>query len=105
VFGFILEVQWQAGGSLAATLSSVGRSIRDRLDVVRRVRAQAAEAQFSVIGILGIVYLVAVLLYRSDPQRIREFMQWTPGVALTIAAIVMQALGLLWMRRLASIPL
>lgn len=105
LFGFILAVQWQAGGSLAATLSSVGRSIRDRLDVVRRVRAQAAEAQFSVIGILGIVYLVAALLYRSDPQRIREFMQWTPGVALTIAAIVMQALGLLWMRRLSSIPL
>ena len=105
LFGFILAVQWQAGGSLAATLSSVGRSIRDRLDVVRRVRAQAAEAQFSVIGILGIVYLVAALLYRSDPQRIREFMQWTPGVALTIAAIAMQALGLLWMRRLSSIPL
>lgn len=105
LFGFILAVQWQAGGSLAATLSSVGRSIRDRLDVVRRVRAQAAEAQFSVIGILGIVYLVAALLYRADPQRIREFMQWTPGVALTIAAIVMQALGLLWMRRLSSIPL
>jgi tight adherence protein B len=105
LFCFILAVQWESGGSLAATLSTVGRSIRDRLEILRRVKAQAAEAQFSVIGVLGIVYVLGYLLWRADPTRMEELLAWPPGTALAIACIALQALGLVWMRRLAVIRL
>jgi len=100
---FILAVQWDAGGSLAATLAAVARTVRDRLEVVRRVKAQAAEAQFSVIGILLIVYVVAFLLGRAEPERMQGFLSWAPGAAMAVAVILLQAVGLLWIRRLSDI--
>lgn len=103
LFAFALAVHWQAGGSLAPTLASVGRSVRDRIDLARRARAQAAEAQFSVVGILLLIYVLGFLMWRLEPERLEQFVAWEPGAALVTAVAALQAVGLLWMRKLARV--
>ena len=52
LFATSLSVHWEVGGSLATTLGTVGRTVRDRIELSRRVRAQGVEAHASVAVVL-----------------------------------------------------
>ena len=47
LFSSALSVHWEVGGKLTSTLTSVGRTIRDRIEVARRIRSNTAQSQFS----------------------------------------------------------
>lgn len=103
LFSFSLLVHQKVGGSLAPTLASVGRAIRDRLESNRRLRTQTAEAKFSVLGILLITYAVAAILVVSQPDRMEGFFRSTVGAWAASLAVGLQALGLFWMARLTRV--
>ncbi len=100
---FTLGVHWQAGGSLADALASIARAIRDRIAIRRRMRAQATEAQLSAFGVLAITYVLALVMWRANPERFARFAATGYGSFLIVATIVLQAVGLLWMSRLTRI--
>ena len=103
LFTFTLATHWEGGGSLATTLSNVGRTIRDRVTVVRRVRAQAVETQVSVIGVLVITYGLALLMWHNYPDRFGAFAGSELGSRFIAASILMQGVGLFWITRLTKI--
>ena len=103
LFSFTLSVHDEAGGSLTQTLATVGRTIRDRIELRRRIRSQATEAQASVIGILLITYAIALITWRTHPERMEIFLSSEVGVLMVSIAMVLQAVGLLWMFRLIRI--
>jgi tight adherence protein B len=96
-----LAVQWETGGSLAPTLASVGAAVRDRVELVRRVKAQASEVEFSVLGVLALTWLIAWISWRTDPGRFEDFVGSAIGASLLALAIGMQAVGLIWVDRLS----
>jgi tight adherence protein B len=100
LFATSLAVHWEVGGSLATTLSSVGQTVRDRIELSRRVRAQAVEAQASVAVVLVMAYVLGFLMWRTNPDRLEAFMGTSIGTSLVAAVIVLQALGLIWMSKL-----
>lgn len=100
LFAFTLAVHEETGGSLSSTLATVGRTIRDRIELRRRVRAQATEAQASVIGILFIIYGIALITWRTNPERTVQFVSSDVGINLVSASMILQSVGLLWMFRL-----
>jgi tight adherence protein B len=101
LFSLSLAVHWEVGGSLAATLATVGRTIRDRIELSRRVRAQGIEANLSVGAVLAIAYLLGYLMWRSSPERTEAFFRSGAGSEITAAVIVLQAIGLIWMSRVS----
>jgi len=103
LFSLTLSAQWWTGGSLAYTLSTVGRTIRDRIELSRRIRTQGAEAKVSVIGILAISYLLAVIMWRANPDPIEQFLASTVGSNLAAGAIGLQAVGMIWIARMSQI--
>jgi tight adherence protein B len=100
LFATSLAVHWEVGGSLATTLSSVGQTVRDRIELSRRVRAQAVEAQASVAVVLVMAYVLGFLMWRTNPDRLEAFMGTSIGTSLVAAVIVLQAVGLMWMSKL-----
>jgi tight adherence protein B len=100
LFATSLAVHWEVGGSLATTLSSVGQTVRDRIELSRRVRAQAVEAQASVAVVLVMAYVLGFLMWRTNPDRLEAFIGTSIGTSLVAAVIVLQALGLIWMSKL-----
>jgi tight adherence protein B len=100
LFATSLAVHWEVGGSLATTLSSVGQTVRDRIELSRRVRAQAVEAQASVAVVLVMAYVLGFLMWRTNPDRLEAFIGTSIGTSLVAAVIVLQAVGLMWMSRL-----
>lgn len=103
LFSFTLAAHWEGGGSLATTLSNVGATIRDRVSVRRRVRAQAVETQASVLGILVVTYGLAVLMWNNYPDRLETFTGSELGSAFVALSILLQAIGLLWIARMTRI--
>jgi len=100
LFATSLSIHWEVGGSLATTLSTVGQTVRDRIELSRRVRAQAVESHASVAVVLGIAYVLAFLMWRTNPDRLEAFVRTGVGAAIVASVIVLQAIGLVWMARL-----
>lgn len=96
VLAFCLTVHWRVGGSLAPALASVSTSARHRIEFTRRVRSQATEGRASLIGMLGITYVLTLLLWKAYPERFEGFLASQIGIALAAAAIFLQGIGLVW---------
>lgn len=101
LFGTALAIHWEVGGSLATTLSTVGQTVRDRVELGRRVRAQGVESNASVAVVLVISYVLAFLMWRTNPDRMEAFATTSVGTVLIAVVIVLQAVGLVWMSRLS----
>ena len=101
LFATSLAIHWEVGGSLATTLSTVGRTVRDRIELSRRVRAQGVESHASVAVVLVIAYVLGFLMWRTNPDRLETFVKTGVGTALVAGVIALQAVGLLWMSRLS----
>ncbi len=103
LFSLTLSAQWWTGGSLASTLAGVGRTIRDRIELSRRVRTQGVEAKVSVIGVVIISYALAIIMWKANPHPIESFFRSEIGSLLAGAAIGLQAIGILWINRLSQV--
>jgi Flp pilus assembly protein TadB len=101
LFATSLTIHWEVGGSLATTLSTVGQTVRDRIELARRVRAQGVEAHVSVGIVLVIAYVLGFLMWRADPDRLESFLRTGVGTELVAGVIGLQAFGLIWMLRLS----
>lgn len=97
LFSSSLAVHYEVGGRLAPTLATVGRTIRDRIEVTRRIQSNIAQSQFSTFAILGLIYLIAVIVWRNGPEPMREFVTSTVGSWFIAGSIIMQAVGIAWM--------
>jgi len=97
LFGSTLTAQWEVGGSLAPTLSMVGRTIRDRIEIARRIRANIAQSQFSTVFVLLISYFVAIVVWRTNPGQMAEFLETTIGQVAVAGSMILQAVGIAWM--------
>jgi len=100
LFATSLTIHWEVGGSLATTLSTVGQTVRDRIELSRRVRAQGVESHASVGVVMFIAYTLAFLMWRTNPDRLEAFVRTGVGTALVAGVITLQAVGLVWMSRL-----
>ena len=100
LFATSLSIHWEVGGSLATTLSTVGQTVRDRIELSRRVRAQGVESHASVAVVLGIAYVLAFLMWRTNPDRLEAFVRTGIGTMIVAGVITLQAIGLIWMARL-----
>jgi len=97
LFSSALAVQWETGGSLAPTLATVGRTIRDRVELSRRIRSNTVQSQLSTIAVLGVTYFLALVFWRSNPEQMREFLDTRVGQWMVAGSILLQALGIVWM--------
>jgi tight adherence protein B len=101
LFATSLAIHWEVGGSLATTLATVGRTIRDRIELSRRVRTQGIEAHASVGVVLVLAYVLGYLMWSADPDRLEAFVRTDVGTELVGGVIALQAFGLIWMSRIA----
>ena len=98
-----LSVQWQSGGSIAPGLHAIAETVRDRVNLARRVHGQSAEARISVLGILLVVYGIAALAWVNNPARVEAFLGSDVGGGIAAACVLLQAAGIVWMARMTRI--
>ncbi|MDA1017312.1 MAG: type II secretion system F family protein [Planctomycetota bacterium] len=97
LFASTLAVHWEVGGTLAPTLATVGRTIRDRIELGRKIRSNSVQAQMSVVAVLFVTYFIAGVMWRTSPDRMTDFLETTVASWLVAGSIILQAVGIVWM--------
>jgi Flp pilus assembly protein TadB len=97
LFSSALSVQAETGGSLAPTLASVGRTIRDRIEIARRIRSNAAQSEVSTIAVMVLTYFIALVMWRANPEQMNQFLATSIGQWTVAGTMLLQAVGLVWM--------
>ena len=103
LFSLTVSAQWWAGGSMARTLSTVGRTIRDRIELTRRIRAQGTEAKASVMAILAVTYAITLIVWQANPDPVESFLSSALGSNLAAGAICLQAIGIVWISKMSNL--
>jgi Flp pilus assembly protein TadB len=102
LFTSALSVHWEVGGKLSSTLTTVGRTIRDRIEVSRRIRSNTAQSQFSTLAIIGLTYFIAVIVWRNGPEQMEEFVRSSVGSWFVAGSVILQAVGIVWMNLISK---
>ncbi len=97
LFSSALAVQWETGGSLAPTLATVGRTIRDRVEMSRRIHSNTVQSQLSTAAVLGVTYFLALVIWRSNPDQMRQFLATSFGQLAVAGTMLLEGLGIAWM--------
>ena len=97
LFSSALSVHSETGGSLAPTLAGVGRTIRDRIEIARRIRSNAAQSQISTVAVMLLTYFIALVMWRTNPEQMQKFLATSGGQWAVAGSVVLQGVGLVWM--------
>ena len=102
LFSQAVAITWTTGGRLSQTLSNIARTIRDRIELTRRLNSMTMQARLSVVSVTVVTYFIAALMWRNDPERMGAFLNSLIGQSLTCAAIFLQGIGVLWISHLSK---
>ena len=103
LFASALSVHGEVGGSLAPTLASVGRAIRDRIELSRRIRSMTVQSRASIISVLAVTAFIGLLMWRTDPKRMEIFLGTTYGSAFFSGSVILQGVGVFWCSALSRL--
>ena len=92
----------ETGGAQAKAIDGVAATIRDRLGAAAEVRAQATQARVSA-GVIALSPLAFGVLSTATDHRTATFLFKTaPGLVLLSLGLGLDALGAVWMTRVAA---
>jgi tight adherence protein B len=102
-FATAVLTQRESGGNLAGILDNISHVIRDRFKVKRQVRVVSAHARITGWILICEPPLLALVLTLMMPSHMSKLVTDSIGVSLVAAAIVLQTLGTLVIRKLVRI--
>jgi tight adherence protein B len=98
-----ITVQYQMGGNLAETLDTIADTVRDRINLLREVRVLTSQQRYTgyVLALLPLV--TGLLIFIVNPEYMGRLFE--PGFIriLPAAAVLLQVVGYLIMRRIVDI--
>ncbi|GBD00095.1 hypothetical protein HRbin17_02631 [bacterium HR17] len=98
-------VQLRRGGNLSRILSTIADTIRQRIELRGEIAASTAQARFSGWILMALPFAVAVMVFVINPQWMGLLLDTELGRRMITAGIVMQSLGMLWIRKLLQVDL
>lgn len=98
-------VQLRRGGNLSRILSTIADTIRQRIELRGEIAASTAQARFSGWILMSLPFAVALMVFIINPQWMRLLLDTDLGRKMIWTGIVMQSLGMLWIRKLLQVEL
>jgi tight adherence protein B len=87
------------GGSISGVLSNLSAILRERMRIARELKAATSEAKVSSRVLIAMPLVAMALLMASNPTYVDFFLSDARGHRMAIIAVVLQAVGMLVMRR------
>jgi tight adherence protein B len=98
-------IQRTTGGDLAEVLSNISGMVRARIRLQQHVKAITAQGRLVGYSLVVLPFFFAVVLYFINPAYIRILFETREGFALICSAVVQQALGLFFIRRIVAVKM
>lgn len=100
LFSQLLIAKWEIGGQLAPAIRDITRTVRNGIRLRRQLHASISGAQVAGILIATIPYVVIALYVFRRPDALAKIWAYSYGPQLFFSAVVLQIVGLVWLRRL-----
>ena len=100
-----VTVQRQTGGDLAEILEKISKVIRDRIKILGQVRALTAEGRMSGWVLSALPVVVFFIAKTLNPEYVNILLYEPDGQKMLGAAIVMQIMGMLMIKKIVNIKI
>jgi len=100
-----LAIAARTGGSLADTLENIAGTLRARQHWLGRVEALTAQGRMQSRIMAGLPVVLALVLARLEPEAMALLWQTWYGWIVLLAILVLEGLGLYWIRRVATVEI
>jgi tight adherence protein B len=98
-----ITVQHELGGNLAQTLEIIGDTIRDRIRIKQEIKVFTSQQSLTGIMLALLPVGLGIVLFVINPEYMRGLFEPGIGRMMLIAAIVMQIVGFVVMRKILAI--
>lgn len=98
-----VRVQSDVGGNLSEVLTIVAKTMRDRAQLRRHVRALAAEGRLSGYVLVGLPIAIALFTFTFRREYMKPLYTDPIGIAMSITAVILVLFGALWMKKLVKV--
>lgn len=102
-FATAVLTQREAGGNLSEVLDNLAKVVRERFKVKRQIRVVSAHARMTGWVLVGLPPAMAVALMFLAPENQKLLVTDPLGVQMVIAAVVLQIVGGLVVKKLVNI--
>lgn len=96
-----LLVGLETGGELAGSLDGVAATVRDQREVAAEARVLATQARASALMLAAAPVVFALVMGAAGSGATGFLLGTLPGLVCLMAALVLDAIGALWMTRIA----
>jgi len=96
-------IQRDTGGNLSEILDNLAHVVRERFKIRRQVRVHTAHGRFTGYVLLALPAALAIALSFINPEHMQTLFHERMGQTMLMGAIVMQAIGFLWIRKVIKI--
>jgi tight adherence protein B len=102
-FATAVILQRQTGGDLAEILDKIGYIVRERFKIWGQVQALTGEGRLSGIVLLALPPALFIAMWRLNPEYSMQLFTDPMGHQMLAAAIILQVLGALVIRKIVNI--
>lgn len=98
-----IRIQREVGGNLAETLRTTAKTLREREELRRHVRALSAEGRLSAYILVALP--VGIFFYTMKTNRSYIELLWLRpmGIAMIVAGLISLGIGIFWMRKVVDV--
>ena len=96
-------IQRDTGANLSEILDNLAHVVRERFKIQRQVRVHTAHGRFTSYVLLSLPAFLAVALSILNPDHMAPMFREHMGQMMLLGAMVLQALGYLWIRQVIKI--
>jgi tight adherence protein B len=98
-----VAIQRQTGGDLAEILDKIGYVIRERYKILGQVKALTAEGRLSGVVLIALPFVLFLMMLHIKPDYVQLLWTDTLGIKMSIAALVLQVLGAIVIKKIINI--
>ena len=98
-----VNIQRETGGNLAEIIDSLGRLIRKRFELKKKIQALTAEGRISAIVLMSLPFGMALALHFVSPEYLTPLFTDPMGQAMLAGAVTMMILGAIVMKKMIAI--
>lgn len=98
-----IAVQRDVGGNLAEVLDIVARTMRERAQTRRQVKALTAEGRLSAVVLIALPFVELVALLVINPGYMSLLFTTPLGWAMSAVGAVLMVVGIVWLNRVMTV--
>ncbi len=98
-----LLTQRETGGNLSEVLDNLASVIRERFKVKRQVRVASAHGRITGWVLGGLPIGVGLILFTISPDQMRVRVDDPLGVYMVVAAVILEVVGMLAIRKIVNV--